>query len=124
MFVKEDVFGEVSVGGEPYLYFFNSFELKQKAHYPILSKKKEFPIKKPDLVQILSQNIQKTITNGTQLDVLKQFSVDDDEIGTYVKRSFIQQDFLELVNSHNTSLEFRIVDENSNLLRLQPGFPL
>ena len=123
MFVKEDVFGEVTVGGEPYLYFFNSFELKQKAHYPILSKKKEFPIKKPDLVQILSQNIRKTITNGTQLDVLKQFSVDDDEIGTYVKRSFIQQDFLELVNSHNTSLEFRIVDENSNLLRLQPGFP-
>ena len=123
MFVKEDVFGEVTVGGEPYLYFFNSFELKQKAHYPILSKKKEFPIKKPDLVQILSQNIRKTITNGTQLDVLKQFSVDDDEIGTYVKRSFIHQDFLELVNSHNTSFEFRIVDENSNLLRLQPGFP-
>jgi hypothetical protein len=88
-----------------------------------LSKKKEFPLKKPDLVQILSQNIRKTITNNTHLNVLKQFSVDDTDIGKYVQRSFIHQEYLELVNSYNTSFEFRITDENSNSLRLQPGFP-
>ena len=123
LFVQEDVFGEVTVSGEHYLYFFNSLELKQKTYYPILSKKKEFPLKKPDLVQILSQNIRKTITNNTHLNVLKQFSVDDTDIGKYVQRSFIHQEYLELVNSYNTSFEFRITDENSNSLRLQPGFP-
>ena len=124
MLVNEDVLKKTNINGEEYLYFFNSYELKEKSsYYPILSMRKEFPIKKPDLVQILSQNIRKTITNGAQLDVLKQFGVDHGYIGTYFQKSFVHQDFLELGSDQITSLEFRITDENLELLRLQPGFP-
>ena len=117
-------FKKANINGEEYLYVFNSYQLKEdEQYYPILSMRKEFPLKKPDLVQILSQNIRKTITNGTQLDVLKQFGIDHGRIGTYFQKSFAHQDFLELASDQITSLEFRITDENLDLLRLQPGFP-
>ena len=124
MLVNEDLFKKANINGEEYLYVFNSYQLKEdEQYYPILSMRKEFPLKKPDLVQILSQNIRKTITNGTQLDVLKQFGIDHGRIGTYFQKSFAHQDFLELASDQITSLEFRITDENLDLLRLQPGFP-
>ena len=122
-FKKENVFEEVIIGDEKFYYFSNSIGMKTQNYYPLETEARKFVIKKPNLVQILSPNVCKTIFNGAYLDILKQFNVKSSEIGEYLHRNFIHHDFINLTNDHNTSLSVEIVDENSNLLHLRPGFP-
>ena len=122
-FKNIEVFEETSISEEKYYYFSNSAFMKLQDFYPLQTQQKDFKIKKPDLVQIISPNIESTIFNGTYSNILKQFHVEANEIGDYLHRNFISHDFFKLRNECNSVLRVRIVDENMNLLRLRPGFP-
>ena len=122
-FKKKEAFEEAIISREKFYYFSNSISMKRQNYYPLVTEATKFMIKKPDLLQILSPDIVKTVYNSKYLDILKQFHVKSSEIGKYLQRNFMRHDFISLTNHHNTSLRIRIVDENSNLLHLRPGFP-
>ena len=122
-FINNEVFEEALISDEKYYYFSNSAFMKMQDFYPLQTQLKDFKIKKPDLVQIISTNIESTIFNSTYSNILKEFHIETNEIGDYLHRNFISYDFFKLRNDHNSSLRLKIVDENMNLLRLRPGFP-
>lgn len=122
-FQKKEVLTEAIISKEKFYYFSNSIHMKSQNYYPLVTEAKEFKIKEPDILQILSTNIVKTIYNSKYLDILKQFHVESSDIGKYLQKNFIQQDFFSLTNHHNTSLRIKIVDENLNPLHLRAGFP-
>ena len=120
---KELVLSEVSIGNDKYHYFSNFIELKRTNFYPLTTKAKTFQLQKPDIVQILSPNIRKSLSNGAHVNVLKQFSVDQSDVDKYVQKSFNHLDFFPLNDQYNSTLEVKLCDSELNLLRLRPGFP-
>ena len=114
----------VIIGNDTYFMFFNSVQLKQlQQYYPLATTAQEFVNKKPDLIQILSPNVNKSLSNETYVNVLKHFSVDLSDVDKYVQKSFNHLDFFPLNDQHNSTLEVKLCDSELNLLRLRPGFP-
>ena len=122
-FKQKDVFRSVIIGNDNYIMFYNSVELKLQDYYPLVSTAQNFFIQTPDLIQILSPNVNKSLSNGTYVNVLKQFNVGESDIDKYIQKSFNQLDFFPLSNQHNSTLEIEFCDHELNLLRLRPGFP-
>ena len=122
-FENKDLLSEVSIGNDKYLYFSNFIGLKRTNYYPLTTTAKEFQLQKPDIIQILSPNIRKSLSNGTHVNVLKQFSVDQSDVDKYVQKSFNHLDFFPLNDQYNSTLEVKLCDSELNLLRLRPGFP-
>ena len=122
-FKQKNVFHSVIIGNDNYIMFYNSVELKLQDYYPLVSTAQNFFIQTPDLIQILSPNVNKSLSNGTYVNVLKQFNVGESDIDKYIQKSFNQLDFFPLSNQHNSTLEIEFCDHELNLLRLRPGFP-
>ena len=122
-FKKKDMLNSLIIGNDNYFGFYNTFQLKQQNYYPFITTAQKFMIQKPDLIQILSPNVNKSLSNGTYVNVLKQFNVDLSDVDKYVQKNFNNLDFFPLNNQCNSALEVKLCDDQLNLLRLRPGFP-
>ena len=122
-FKQNDVFQNVTIGNDNYIMFYNSLQLKLQDYYPLITTAKKFINQKPDIIQILSPNVNKSLSNGTYVNVLKQFNVSESDIDKYIQKNFNQLDFFPLNNQYNSTLEIQFCDHELNSLRLRPGFP-
>ena len=130
-FAKQVVFSEIAksilnrviIANETYYMFFNSVQLRKQSFYPLATTAKEFMNKKPNLIQITSPNIKKSLSNGTYVNVLKQFSICESDVDQYLQKRFNHLDFFQLNEQCNSTLEVKFCDDELNLLRLRPGFP-
>ena len=119
----KSLLSNVIIGNDTYFMFFNSNQLKAQPYYPLTTVAQKFMNQKPNLIQILSSNVSKSLSNGTYINVLKQFSVDESDVDKYVQKSFNNLDFFPLNDQYNSTLEVKLCDSELNLLRLRPGFP-
>ena len=116
-------FKKTNIDGEIYYYFYNSPVFREKDFYPFKSKKNEFPITAPKIMQIISPDIEHAINNNSYSQCLKQFTVDATEVGKYIHREFENYEFFEVLDKSIDSFEIKITDGNSEKIRLTQGLP-
>ena len=113
----------VEIDGELYYYFFNSKAWKSKPYYPFKSLEKDFPLKEPEIIQIISQDIEHNINSGIFCTSLCQFTVKKSEIKKYIHREFNNHEFSDVLNNNITRFKIKFVDEKLNELYLTRGLP-
>ena len=68
------------IDGELYYYFYNSPSWKSKDFYPFKARNNNFPIEVPHIIQIVSPNIEHSISDNTYTQCLKEFTVNDVDV--------------------------------------------
>ena len=128
-------FKRTEIDGELYYYFFNSEYWKSDAFYnlPIMapcakggmcfSVEKDFPLKEPEIIQIVSPDIEHNINNGIFCRSLRQFTVKRSEIKKGINREFNNHQFSDVLNNSITKFNVQFVDEKLDELHLTRGLP-
>ena len=116
-------FNTTYIDGELYYYFFNSKVWKSKNFYPFESRKRNFPIREPEIIQITSPNIEHNINNGVFRQSLSQFTVKKSDIKKYIHKEFDNYEFFDVLNNCIKGFEIKFVDENLQQIRLSQGLP-
>ena len=116
-------FLKTNIDDEIYYYFYNNPAFREEDFYPFKSKKNEFPITAPKIMQIISPDIEHAINNNSYSQCLKQFTVDATEVGKYIHREFENYEFFEVLDKSIDSFEIKITDGNSEKIRLTQGLP-
>ena len=111
------------IDGELYYYFYNSPTWKSKDFYPFKARNNNFPIEVPHIIQIVSPNVEHSISNNTYTQCLKEFTVNDIDIKKYIHREFENLEFFETSNKIIDGFELKFVDEKYQQIRLGQGIP-
>ena len=123
------------INGELYYWFFNSEYWKSDNFYNLpsmaqcakggvfFSVKKDFPLKEPEIIQIISQDIEHNINNGIFCTSLRQFTVKQSEIKKCVNKEFNNHQFSDVLNNSITKFSVKFVDEKLEELHLTHGLP-
>ena len=120
------------INGESYYYFFNSkfWKLDENYLYPekekgpiAMSVEKYFPLKKPEIIQITSPDIEHNINSDTFCRSLCQFTVKQSEIKKSINKEFNNHQFSDVLNNSITKFSVKFVDEKLNELHLTRGLP-
>ena len=111
------------INKEIYYYFFNSKIWRSKNIYPFKSKKKEFLIKHPKIIKVLSPHIDHSINNTRFSQCLREFTTTTADQGKYIHREFEFFEYFDVLNNFIDAFEVKFVDENYQQLRLGQGLP-
>ena len=111
------------IGGELYHYFYNTRLLEQEPLYPFKSLEKDFPLKKPEIIQITSSDIEHNANSDKFCRSLTQFTIKQSEINTYTHKEFKNHEFSDVLSNCITRFGIKFVDENLNQLHLSRGLP-
>ena len=121
------------IDGELYYYFFNSEYWKLDNFYNLsvmlqcakggycFSVKKDFPLKEPEIIQIISPDIEHNINNGIFCRSLRQFTVKQSEIKKCINKEFNNHQFSDVLNNSITKFSVKFVDEKLDELHLTRG---
>ena len=123
------------IDGQLYYYFFNSEFWKSDNFYDspdmtqcaeggvCFSVKKDFPLKEPEIIQIVSPDIEHNINNGIFCRSLRQFTVKQSEIKKCINKEFNNHQFSDVLNNSITKFSVKFVDEKLDELHLTRGLP-
>ena len=111
------------IDDELYYYFFNSKFWKSKDFYPFRSENKNFLIKNPKIIRILSPNIKHSISNSGYNQSLRELTTDDSDNGKYIHREFENFEYFDVLNNLIDSFEVTFADQDNKQLRLGHGLP-
>ena len=131
----DNFFKTTEIDGELYYYFFNSEYWKSDEFYNMpkmapcarggmcFSVEKDFPFKEPEIIQIVSPDIEHNINNGISCRSLRQFTVKQSEIKKGINKEFNNHQFSDVLNNSITKFSVQFVDEKLDELRLTHGLP-
>ena len=128
-------FSTTEIDGELYYYFFNSEHWKSDDFYNLpematcarggvcFSAEKDFPLKEPEIIQIVSPDIEHNINNGIFCRSLRQFTIKRSEIKKGINKEFNNHQFSDVLNNSITKFSVKFVDEKLDELHLTRGLP-
>ena len=128
-------FKPTEIDGELYYQFFNSEYWKSDNFYNspgmaqcakggmCFSVKKDFPLKEPEIIQIISPDIEHNINNGIFCRSLRQFTVKRSEIKKCINREFNNHQFSYVLNNSITKFSVKFVDQELDELHLTRSLP-
>jgi len=132
---SNSMFSATKIDGELYYYFFNSEYWKSDNFYNLpqmapcakggmcFSVEKDFPLKEPEIIQIVSPDIEHNINNGISARSLRQFTVKRSEIKKGINKEFNNHQFSDVLNNSITKFSVQFVDEKIDELHLTRGLP-
>ena len=101
-----------------------NYRSPEKKKGPIaMSVEKYFPLKKPEIIQITSPDIEHNINSDTFCRSLCQFTVKRSEIKKSINKEFNNHQFSDVLNNSITKFSVKFVDEKLNELHLTRGLP-
>jgi len=131
----QSCFKSTEINGELYYYFFDSEYWKSDNFYDLpkmapcakggicYSVEKDFPLKEPEIIQIVSPDIEHNINNGIFCSSLRQFTVKRSEIKKGINKEFNNLQFSDVLNNSITKFSVQFVDEKLDELHLTRGLP-
>ena len=120
---KKEKFKSTLIEGKQYYFFFNTTNLKSKSYYPFRAAERKFNLEKPKLIQIISDQIDGSICNGTYKQCLRQFTTTENEVGKYIHFEFDDLEFSKVSTTSIDIFSVKIQDQNFKKIRLLPGLP-